>query len=82
MCFSLEWLRDVLIWIIVICAVVALIQLLTRFVVPKLTNVSAEVISFIIQALTIIMWAVICIAAVIFIFSLISCLGPSMPRIR
>jgi hypothetical protein len=39
-------------------------------------------VSFVARALYIIMWMVICIAAVVFIFGLISCLAPSMPRLR
>lgn len=81
MCFSLAWLRDIIIWIIVLCAVVGLIRLLIAFVVPHL-GLSGEVLSFIVKALTIVMWAVICIAAVVFIFGLISCLSPGLPRLR
>ena len=81
MCFSLEWLRDLLIWIIVVCAVVALVRLLVAVVLPHL-GLGAEVVSVVARARYIIMWMVICIAAVVFIFGLISCLAPSMPRLR
>lgn len=83
MCFGLQWFENVLIWIIVVCAAVALIRLLISFVLPKL-GLGAEILSFIIMALTIVFWAIICIAAVIFIFDLIACLAPSisMPRLR
>jgi hypothetical protein len=81
MCFSLEWLRDLLIWIIVVCGVVALVRLLISFVLPHL-GLTADVLSFVARALYIIMWMVICIAAVVFIFGLISCFAPSMPRLR
>jgi hypothetical protein len=74
-CFSLGWLENFLIWLVVVCAVVALIQLLLRFVIPHL-GLGAPVLEFIIRALWIVLWAVICIAAVIFVFSLISCLWP------
>jgi hypothetical protein len=50
MCFSLEWLRDLLIWIIVVCAVVALVRLLVAFVLPHL-GLGAEVVSFVARAL-------------------------------
>lgn len=81
MCFSLQWVEQLLIWLVVICAVVALLRLLVSFVLPKL-GLGAEVLAFIVRAVTIIMWAVICIAAIIFIFDLIACLAPSMPRLR
>ena len=82
-CFGLQWFENLIIWIIVVCAVVALIRLLIAFVLPKL-GIGGEILSFIVRALTIVLWAVICIAAVIFIFDLISCLGPSLslPRLR
>ena len=80
MCFSLAWLMNLLIWIIVVCAVVALVRLLISFVLPHL-GIAGPILDFIVKALWIVLWAVICIAAVIFIFDLISCLGPSMPRL-
>jgi hypothetical protein len=81
MCLSLEWLRDLLIWIIVVSTVVALVRLLIAFVLPHL-GLNAEVVSFVARALYIIMWMVICIAAVVSIFGLISCFAPSVPRLR
>jgi hypothetical protein len=50
MCFSLEWLRDLLIWIIVVCGVVALVRLLIAFVLPHL-GLTADVLSFVARAL-------------------------------
>jgi hypothetical protein len=81
MCFGLEWIKDVLIWLVVICAVIALLRLLVSFVLPRL-GLGAEILSFIVSAVTILMWAIICIAALIFIFDLIACLAPSVPRLR
>ena len=77
MCFTLTWLESVLIWLIVVCAVVALLRLLIGFVIPKL-GIGAEIVGFVVRALTIVMWAVICIALVYFVFDLIACLGPSL----
>ncbi len=81
MCFSLAWLANLLIWIIVVCAVVALVRLLISFVLPHL-GIGGPILDFIIKALWIVIWAIVCIAAVVFIFQLIECLGPSMPRLR
>jgi hypothetical protein len=80
MCFSLVWLEQFLVWLIVICAVVALLRLLVSFVIPRL-GLGGEVLGFVVKAITIIIWAIICIALVYFIFDLIMCLGPSMPRL-
>lgn len=83
MCFSLAWIAQFLIWLVIICGAIALLRLLVGFILPKL-GVGGEILSFVAQALYIIMWVVICIAAIYFIFDLISCLGPSlsMPRMR
>lgn len=81
MCFGLQWLEDIIIWVIVICAVIALLKLLVGFVLPKL-GIAAEVLAVVVQAITIVIWAIICITLVIFIFDLIFCLSPSMPRLR
>jgi hypothetical protein len=80
LCFSLLWFESLLVWIIVVCAVVALLRLLIGFVLPKL-GIGGEILGFVVKAITIVMWAVICIALVYFIFDLIMCLGPSMPHL-
>ena len=77
MCFGLEWIAHIIIAIIVICAVIALIRLLIAFVLPRI-GLGGDIVNFIVSALYIVMWAVICIAAVIFIFDLIACLVPYM----
>ncbi len=71
-CFSLEWFENLLIWLVVICVVIALLKLLLRFVVPRL-GIGAEIVNFIVAAITIVIWGIILIAAIIFIFGLISC---------
>ena len=75
MCFDLAWVEHILIVIIVIVAIIALLRLLVTFVLPKL-GLGGEVVAFIVAAVRIIMWAIVCIAAVIFIFDLIGCLIP------
>jgi len=84
MCFGLAWFEQILIWIIVVCAAVALLRLLVSFVLPKL-GMSGEVFSFIISVVRIIIIAIVCIFAVILVFELFSCLwsiggGLSLPR--
>ena len=81
MCFSLAWLESFLVWLVVICAVVALLRLLVSFVIPKL-GLGGEVMGFVVKAITIVIWAIVCIALIYFVFDLILCLGPSMPRLR
>jgi hypothetical protein len=83
MCFGLEWFKEVLILAIVVCAVISLLRLLVSFVLPKL-GLTGEIVGFIVQAATIIFWAIICIVAVIFIFDLIACILPAikLPQLR
>jgi len=70
MCFSMQWLQQLFIYIIVIGAVFAIVRLLLPMVFAQLGgpgNVIAQVIN-------IIMWAFIAILVVYICFALISCL--------
>jgi hypothetical protein len=83
MCFSFMWVIQLLIWLVVICAVIALLRLAVGAALPKL-GVDAEIISVALAALRIFIWAIVIIALLIFIGDLISCLAPSLslPRMR
>jgi hypothetical protein len=85
MCFGLEWFMHVLIMLVIVCGVIALLRLLVAFVLPRL-GLGGEIVAFIVSAAYIVMWVVICIAAIYFIFSLVSCLigsgGAALPRLR
>jgi hypothetical protein len=70
MCFSLEALKDILIWIIVIGAVFAII----RLVVPMAATYLGGPGSVLVQVINIVLWAVLAIIVIIFAFQLISCL--------
>ena len=80
MCFSLQWVESVLIWLVVICAVVALLRLLVGFVLPRLA-IGGEIVVVVVRAVTIVIWAIVVIAVIVFVFDLIACLAPSMPRL-
>jgi hypothetical protein len=71
MCFSLSWLEQLLVWIVIICAIVAIIRLLLPFVLSQLGAGG----SVIIAALNIVLWAVVAIFVIYICFDLISCLG-------
>jgi hypothetical protein len=72
-CFSLGWLEQLLIWLVVVCAVIAVIRLLLPLALAPLPIVA--------QVLQIVMWAVIAIAVIILLFELLSCLV-GFPRLR
>jgi hypothetical protein len=69
MCFSLAWLEQLVIWLIVVGAIIAIIRLVIPFV-DRITGMP-----IIGQILTIILYAVIAIAFVVIIFGLLSCLS-------
>ncbi len=83
MCFSLPWIEQVLIWLVVVCAIIALLRLIIGFVLPQigLDGAIANVVS---RAISIFIWAIVLIAVIIFNFDLIICLSPSLgfSRIR
>jgi hypothetical protein len=76
-CFSIVWIQQLIIWIIVIAAIVAII----RIVVPWLTGIAGGSLPGPVWAiLNIVLWAVVAIAVVIIVFDLIACIA-SAPRI-
>jgi hypothetical protein len=68
MCFSLSWIEQLCVWLIMVFAVVAIIRLL----VPFLTGMIG--IPVVAQIINIILWAVVAIMCVYIIFTLIGCL--------
>lgn len=66
-CFTLAWLQQVLVWLVVVAAVVAILRLL----IPWITSITFPIVG---QALEIILWAVLAIVAIYIIFALLSCL--------
>lgn len=85
MCFSLSWLRDVFVWLIVIGACVALIKLVLPIVLAQLGPLGT-IGNLIVGAIRIVIWAFVAIICVYFIFDLVSCLlgsgGLTFPRLR
>jgi hypothetical protein len=69
-CFSLAWLEQLLIWLVIVGAIIAIIKLL----IPYVASAFGSAGSIIVAALNIILWAIIAIAVISICFSLISCL--------
>jgi hypothetical protein len=76
-CFSLSWLEQLLIWLVVIIAVVAFV----RLVVPLVAGSLVPYGGVIVQVLNIIIWAIVAIAVIVIVFDLLSCLV-GIPRLR
>lgn len=80
-CFSLAWLQQVLVWLVIVGAVVAILRLLIPWV---LGVVGIPVVG---QAVNIILWAVVIIYVIYIVFALLGCLAgggglsfPAMPH--
>jgi hypothetical protein len=69
MCFSLEWLEQLLVWLVIVGAVIAILRLLLPWVASQLG------IPIVAQVIHIVLVAIICIVVIYFCFALISCLG-------
>jgi hypothetical protein len=72
-CFSLAWIEQLLIWLVVIAAVFALVRLVVPAFLPPFG-------ATIVQLLNIILWAIVAIAVIILIFDLLSC-AVGVPRL-
>jgi hypothetical protein len=68
MCFTLSWIEQFCIWLIIVCAIVAILRLLLPWVAAQIGGVIPGVIN-------IVLWAVIAIFVVYFCFALIECLA-------
>jgi hypothetical protein len=71
MCFSLGWLEQFLVWVVIVCAIVAIIQLLLPYVLTFAGAAGA----IIVAVLRIVLWAAVAIFLIYLCFDLISCLG-------
>lgn len=67
-CFSIGWIEQICIWIVMVIALVAIINL----VVPWLTGLIG--VPVVAQIIRIVLWAVVAIGCIIVIFDLIGCL--------
>ena len=75
-CFSLAFIEQLLIWLIVIGAVVAIVKLILPMALGPLGGPGAVLV----QALNIILWAIVAIAIVIIVFDLLAC-AIGLPRL-
>lgn len=76
-CFSLTWLEQLLIWLVIIGAVVAIVRLAVPLVVGPLGAPGTTLVA----VLNVVVWAIVAIAVIILIFDLLSCLVGA-PRLR
>ena len=77
-CFSLAWIEQILVWLVIVCAIVGILRLVLPFILNQL-GVGGGVIM---AAINIVIWAVVAIAVIYACFMLISCLGGGFPGLR
>jgi len=78
MCFSAAWFVNLLIWLIVICAVVAIF----RLILPTVLGWLGVAGSLVIQVLNIILIAFVLIVLVYLAYDLLMCAGGTGMRVR
>jgi hypothetical protein len=69
-CISLGFIENILIWLVVLGAILALVNLLLPLVLGPLGGAGATIVA----ALRIVVWAIVCIFVIIVVFDLASCL--------
>ena len=80
MCFSLAWFFSLLVWLVVVCAVVAILHILVPWLLGTLGVVDPSG-GRVFAIIRIIIGAVILVWLIWVIYDLIMCLGPGFPRL-
>lgn len=81
MCFSLAWFEQLLVWLVIVCAVIAILKILPPYVLSQLGDLDGGV-SVVMAVIRIVVWAIVAIFVIYICFALISCLmsyGGGMP---
>ncbi len=71
-CFSVAWLEQFLVWLVIVGAIIAIIRLVVPWV---LAQVGIPLVG---QVVNIILWAVIVILVIYLCFDLLGCLGGNL----
>lgn len=74
MCFSLAWLQQILIFLIIIGAIVAILKLVVPYALSMLGAELGAGANLVIAVFKIVLWAIVAIFCVIICFQLIACL--------
>lgn len=74
MCFSLDFLKQILILAVVIIAIIGILNLLIPYIVRRLGVTMGEGWNVVVSAFKIFLWAVVAIVVIIICFQLIACL--------
>jgi len=79
-CFSIYTIENLLIWLVILVAVVAILKLFMPWLLSQL-GIDGGII---LQVINIIVWAIVVIFCIIVVFDLVACLvgSPGMTRLR
>jgi len=80
-CFSIEMIKQLLIWAVIFIAVFSIISLLLPLVLRGLTGVIGEAVNIVIGIIRIAFWAAVAIVVIIFAFDIIGCLIGHAPSL-
>jgi len=78
MCFSVAWIVQMLVVLVVLCAVIAILRI---WVLPMLSSVDSRIPA----TINILIWAVVCVFVIYLVADLLFCAiggGPLFPRVR
>lgn len=79
-CLSWAWLGSVLIWLIIVCAAIAIANVLVPWVAAKV-GASPDG-GVVVQILRIVVWAVLAVYLVLIVIDLLACVfGGGLPRL-
>jgi hypothetical protein len=73
-CFSLGWFEQLLVWLVIIVAVIAIFKLLIPFILSQLGGSLGAAGNLVMAVVRIIIWAVVLIICIYICFALIECL--------
>jgi hypothetical protein len=71
MCFSLLWLIQTLVWVVVVCAVVAIIYKLVPYLMTQL-GVHSDLVMSVIKIIVV---AIVLISVLVLLYDLVACAG-------
>lgn len=74
MCFSMAWLQQLFILLVIVVAIVAIFKILIPYVLSKLGTTLGEGANVVMAVLRIVVWAIVVIFVIYICFALISCL--------
>lgn len=78
MCFSLEAIKELAIWIVLVIVVTAVVRIVLAPLAAQLGTWGNVLIS----VLNIVIWAIVAIAVIVLVFDLLACLFVGLPRLR